>query len=68
LENCGDRTFDVYERVAQIKMLAESALENARLHGVDSRFGFKAMFKKDEAQAAVVAILDHIYYLETRRI
>ncbi|CAD6569867.1 MAG: hypothetical protein ASARMPREDX12_003114 [Alectoria sarmentosa] len=59
-ENCGDRTFDVYERVAQIQMLAESALDNARLYGVNSRFGFKAMFKMNEAQAAVVAMLDHI--------
>lgn len=42
-------------------MLAGSTLNNARLYGVDSVFGFEAMFKKNEAQAAVVAVLDHIH-------
>ena len=43
-------------------MLAHSALTDAQLYGVSSGFGFKAMFKEDKAQQAVVAILDHIYY------
>lgn len=63
-ENCGDRTFDIHERVDQTKLLAQSALANARLYGVDSDFGFKAMFKNDEVREAVVAILDHIYYFK----
>lgn len=62
-ENCGDRTFDIHERVDQIKMLAQPALADARLYGVDSDFGFRAIFKTDEAQESVMAILDHIYYL-----
>ncbi|KAF6221076.1 hypothetical protein HO133_002757 [Letharia lupina] len=61
VENCGDRTFDIYETVAQTRMLAKSALADARLEGTDSDFGYQAMFKEDEAQKAVVSILDHIY-------
>lgn len=63
-ENCGDKTSDIYERVDQAKILARSALADARLYGVDSDFGFKAMFKEDEAQEAVMAVLNHIYYLK----
>lgn len=61
-ENCDVRTFAVHERVGQLKQLALSALANARLYGVESSFGFQAMFKTDEAQETVVAILDHIVY------
>lgn len=60
-ENCGVRAFDIVERDDQVKWLAASALVNARRYGTRSDFGFKAMFKNDEAQQAVVAILDHIY-------
>ena len=62
VENCGDRTSRIYQRVDQVKWLAQAAFSNARLYGVDSGFGFKAMFKKDEAREAVKAILDHIFY------
>ena len=60
VENCGDRTFDIHDRVAQTKGLAKLALADAR-DGTASDFGFTAMFKKDKAQETVVTILDHIY-------
>ena len=60
-ENCGvTETFAIHTRVDQTKLLALSACDNALLYGLDSNFGFEAMFKNDEAQDAVVAILDHI--------
>lgn len=61
-ENCGDRIFRVDERVAQTRWMANVALANARLYGVDSTYGFKAMFKSNDARKVVMAILDHIYY------
>lgn len=66
-ENCGDRTFNVNQRVGQMKLLVQSSLIDARLLGVASPFGFTAMFKKDEAEEAVVAILDHIYYFKGKK-
>lgn len=63
-EYCDIRTLDLIERVGQVKWLAGSALINARLYATRSNFGFTAMFKNDEAQDAVVAILDHIYHFK----
>lgn len=62
-EHCGDKIYAIHERVAQIRWMTASALANARLYGIDSDFGFMAMFKTDEAEKAVVTILDHIYRL-----
>lgn len=53
--------------VDQARALARMALVDAHSNGVDSIFGFKAMFKEDEVQEAVVTILDHIYYLIGKR-
>ena len=53
--------------VDQARALARLALVDAQSNGVDSTFGFKAMFKGDEAQDAVVTILDHVYYLIGKR-
>ena len=61
-ENCGDMNPRIHERIDQIKWLAISARSDARLYGVDSQFGFEAMFKEELAIDTVVAILDHIYY------
>ena len=63
-ENCGDRTLRVHQIVDQIKILAWSSLSDAQQYGVNSEFGFSAMFKEDEAQDAVVTMLDHIYYFK----
>lgn len=60
-ENCGDQTYAIHERVAQTRWMTASALANARTYGIDSDYGFKAMFKEDEAEEAVVTILNHIY-------
>ena len=66
-ENCGDKFWDISHVVDQARALARLALVDAHSNGVDSTFGFKAMFKEDEAQKAVVTMLDHIYYLIGKR-
>ena len=61
-EYCGGRALRIQELVDQTKWLARAAFADARLYGVDSHHGFKAMFKENEAQEAVMAILDYIYF------
>ena len=61
-EYCGGRALRIQEVVDQTKWLARAAFADARLYGVDSYHGFKAMFKENEAQEAVMAILDYIYF------
>ena len=63
-ENCAGIEPRIRERVDRMKWLALTAQSDARLHGVDSHFGFEAMFKEDLTIEAVVAILDHIYYFK----
>lgn len=62
VENCHDKTLDIYDRLYQSKRQAQAALFNAHTWGVESEFGFGAMFKRNETRSAVTTILDHIYY------
>ena len=62
VENCRDRTLYINDRLQNSKRLAQAALFNAKMWGVHSEFGFRALFKRNEARDAVTAILDHIYF------
>ena len=65
-ENCGDKVWDISDLVGQARALARLALADG-FHGIDSIFGFKAMFKGEEAEDPVLTLLDHISYLIGKR-
>ena len=60
-ENCGFSTFRVRALYNEAKKLTKPALVDALKHGVNSEYGFEAMFKLEEALPTVKAVLDDIY-------
>ena len=66
-EYCYDIHPRIHETIDGVKWLVLISLSNARLYGVDSDYGFKAMFKENFATEAVVTILDHIYQFKGKK-
>ncbi len=68
IENCeaDEKIYDVNEAVIAAKSATLSALTDSKL-GIDSPYGFRAMFKSDDAKKAVQAILEGITWYRGRR-
>ena len=60
-EDCHFRTAHVQLTFKLAQNMAQVAFSNARQQGVNSEYGFRAMFKAKEALSTVTAVLDHIY-------
>ena len=60
-ENCGFSMFRVHAMFNAANKLTKAALIDAKKHGVNSEYGFAAMFKMTEALPTVTAVLDDIY-------
>ena len=60
-ENCGLSTFRVRALFNEANKLTKGALFDATKYGVNSEYGFEAMFKMREALPTVAAVLDDIY-------
>lgn len=60
-ENCGFSTVRVRALFNAANKLTKAALFDAKKHGVNSEYGFVAMFKMTEALPTVTAVLDDIY-------
>lgn len=68
VENCeaDEKIYDVNGAVIAAKSATLSALTDSKL-GVDSPYGFRAMFKSDDAKIAVQAILEGVTWYRGRR-